>query len=248
MLGACTMNLSTVKTTPSYVPSASEYQAQARPAIRDDDLLRAKEKGLATDDMYTNEYMEMQSLYRMALDEYLVAKLDLAAINEHLATSPLGFGAVSVNEGNVAQRSSTMDLPYVYLGNNLYIERLSDSDLAILRQGLAVNDSISDATRSLVERTYRDVICVLYSDGKPSEGYDVIYPDGTKALSGSLIIVVNDPMKFDKAGALADDNWQERQDYLKNYLASAHSEMEKKLDNSVTIFLMDYSTVLDVIE
>jgi hypothetical protein len=243
------MNLNPNKTESAYVPSASDYQAQAHPAIRSDDLLRAKEKGLATDDAYTDEYMMLQSQYRAALDEYLVAKLNLTALNEHLATSPLGFETLEDTDVSIAQRTSTMGLTHVYLANNLYIERLDESDLAILQRRLTADENaVSDEMNNLVERTYCDVIRILYPNDESSRDYDVIYPDGTGALSGSLILAVSNPTKFDKDGALADDNWQERQNYLEGYLANVRDKMEKELGNPITIFLMDYSTVSGVIE
>ena len=127
------------------------------------DLELAKEKGLATDTAFTREYLYMQALYRKALEYYLEKTLEISKFEHILVNHELNFVPCSEQHMDFYQRYSTFGFQFIYLRNNLPIERLSLEDLDILRRHIiAESFDITEELLELVERTFQSVIIAHY--------------------------------------------------------------------------------------
>jgi len=105
------------------------------------DIDLAIERGLATSAGFSDRYLNMQALYRRALEQYLAEKLSLNMFDEMLATNELRFIPVPDERRDFYHRYSTFGFQYIYLRNNLPIERLSVEDLDVLSSYIEMGHS-----------------------------------------------------------------------------------------------------------
>jgi hypothetical protein len=255
MTGACTMfgsKTPRAAALAAITPTAQEYRQQARPSLSDYDLARAAEKRLAmplaTPEGYSAYYMQLQAFYKLAFEHFIAEKLDLAALETDLEQSPLGFIATDIEHQSIYERYSSLEMSHVFIHNNLYLERLKDSDLQLLSDlrdeyladETALVEPLSAAALSLVERSWQDVVTVLYPDGNPAPQYDVLYPDGVAALSGSVIVAINNPTHYDASGnRVAGDGAAEREAWLQKMLPPLVQRYREVLATPVALFVVD---------
>ncbi|WP_427875643.1 hypothetical protein [Flavobacterium sp. MMS24-S5] len=134
-----------------------------------------------------DENISVQALYRKALDHYFLEKLDLKKYDSLLATSKLRFIRRSTKRQNVYQQTSTLALNYIYLRNNIYIERLDKKRLVFLQsridnQKLNVDEELIEVVR----KTYSEIINV-FPEEKSSR--TVLYSkDGKKTAPNNAVI------------------------------------------------------------
>jgi hypothetical protein len=104
----------------------------------------------------------LQALYRKVFEAYLAEKLDLLSYellfhNEEVPMTPVPKG-----RQNYYQYCSTLPMEYLYLRNNLCIERLEEKDLALLQQCHEAGQyEVTEELTEMVVRTYIRVIRVF---------------------------------------------------------------------------------------
>jgi hypothetical protein len=153
------------------------------------DINLAEALGLVTDGVFSREYLNMKALYRKALEQYLAERLNLAEFDEMLANSELDFVPVPQERVDFYQRYSTFGFQFIYLRNNLPIERLSPRDLDILRRNIhAGNSNVTEELLDLVARTFEGIIMVN-EDWEPDApaGY---HPGGDTAPNNALVLII----------------------------------------------------------
>ena len=91
----------------------------------------AAEKHLTTPTEFGEKYLYMQALYRKAFEQYLSERLSLQQFDDILANSDMRF--VPMRVGDFHQEYSTFGFKYIYLRDNLAIERLSKEELYVLQ-------------------------------------------------------------------------------------------------------------------
>lgn len=143
-------------------------------------LITAVKKGLTNLFGFGEEYLYLQALYRAALEQYLMETLSLKEYDDRIAASENRIIPREGERRNFYQKYSTMGLTYVYLRNNLPIERLEKEDLEILRDCLETADTqgVTEELMEMVQRTYPTVLKAYtqWEDDDPA-GYSY---DGSK--------------------------------------------------------------------
>jgi len=174
------------------------------------DLELAVEKGLGTSEGFSNRYLNMQALYRKALEQYLAEKLNIRYFDEVLIESELGFIPVPDERMGFYQRYSTFGFSFVHLRNHLPIERLSIEDLDILSRYIeARSSSVTEDLLELVSRTYRNIIIAW--EGQESDTLIGFSNDGEQAApNNSLVLVVAHRPAFGEDGNLISTPDEER--------------------------------------
>jgi len=115
------------------------------------DLL--KEKGLG--DTEPNErYFKLLNNYKSMFEAYLCMTLELDTIDKRIKESELKFIPIKEENMDFYQISSTMNLNYLYLRNDLHIEKLSVEDLNYLEN----KDSLDEESTKFIVRTFKNVI------------------------------------------------------------------------------------------
>jgi hypothetical protein len=111
-----------------------------------------QEKGLWIEKP-SQRYFDLTNKYKRLLERSLIKCLPLEQIDSNMEKSDLGFVPVETPAMDFYQATSGMGLNYIYLRNNIYIEKLSEKDLALLESLNSEEDE-----EQFVKRTLKDVI------------------------------------------------------------------------------------------
>lgn len=172
------------------------------PQIRNNDLL--VEKGFKIDDE-NNDYFKLLNNYKKLFESYLKEKLPLELIDDNMKKSDLKFVKVKEENMDFYQISSTMGLDYIYLRNNLYIEKLNKEDLDFLSK----KETLDDEAREFIKRTYQTVINPYENDEKRIVFYG---PENGKHLCDSTDVVLG--IRYNEF----DTNGMTDEEFQKNFL------------------------------
>ncbi len=201
-----------------------------------------KEKGLLKDGRLSHRYLCMQAVYRANLDAYLLKKLDIRQLDEELRSSGLGFAGPEPENRNLYERESAMDLEYICLRNNLYIEYLGKEQLNLLERQLETGgEAVTHELQSMTEETYREVIRVRNPKDRGEAG-EFFYA-GTKGKrpeipSGALVLEIANAMEYDEAGnLLRDEHMREKYEYLEKVRLRKEKEYSEILGTEVYILV-----------
>ena len=164
------------------------------------DLVR--EKGLGTETL-NEKYFEILNKYKSFFETYLKENLPLDYIDQNMKESELDFRPIKDSKKDFYQMTSTMNLTYIYLRNNLYIEKLSKEELQLLDSETEYNDKVKD----FIKNTYKKVINP-YDDSKI-----VFYgPENGQFIGNSNDIVLG--IRYDEFESELDGN-----EFRDNFLA-----------------------------
>lgn len=202
------------------------------------DIKLAVKKGLCTGMEFGDKYLNMQALYRKALEQYLSELLNLQIYDNMLTDSELRFIPIDKERESLYQKYSTFGYKYVYLRNNLPIEYLDKQDLSILEK--YINDGKTDVTEELVKlvsRTYQYVIIVLHDRAEDTPiGYS---NDGQKiAPNYALVLEIGHATEFDEEGNFVDTkNESKKRAYLTNeFIPFMEKKLSEQLGSTVIVF------------
>ena len=168
------------------------------PQIVNNDLL--VEKGFKIDDE-NNEYFKLLNKYKKLFEEYLKEKLPLELIDDNMKKSDLKFVPIKKDDMDFYQITSTMGHSYIYLRNNLYIEKLSKEDLEYLSK----KDKLDDDAKEFIKRTYLTVINPYENDEKRIIFYG---PENEKHLCDSTDVVLGIRYNEFETNGMSDEDFQ----------------------------------------
>ena len=134
-----------------------------------------EQKGLFENGKPNEKYNTIYKKYKLLLDSFLNSKLNIKSFDEELQKSNLDFRKIDSEEKDFYQSNSSLDSSFVYLRNNLYLDKLSNEDLDKV-YSLNEEDikSLNDELVNFMLKTYKDVICGgegFISYGPNSEDY-----------------------------------------------------------------------------
>jgi hypothetical protein len=124
----------------------------------------AHSKGITSTIELDENYFNLQSIYKEHLEKYLFEALNLKQYEEKITSNNFEFVEIDKGKQDPYQKFSSLDLKYIYLRNNIHIEKLNTEDLEILK-----GNNI-DLISEMVKRTYKDVITINYSNVNTSYG------------------------------------------------------------------------------
>lgn len=168
------------------------------PQIINNDLL--VQKGFKIDDE-NNEYFKLINKYKKLFEEYLKEKLPLELIDDNMKKSDLKFVPIKKEDMDFYQITSTMNLNYIYLRNNLYIEKLSKEDLEYLSK----KENLDDDAKEFIKRTYQTVINPYENDEKRIIFYG---PENGKHLCDSTDVVLGIRYNEFEVNGMSDEEFQ----------------------------------------
>ena len=165
--------------------------------------------GLADKKGINEKYYTVYTNYKILLDRYLVNRLNLDVYDKSIDESGYKFIPIDSKGMDYYQYMSAMNLKYLYLRNNLYIEKLSKEVInRLLSLTTEELNKPSEELIGIVEATYKSVIDKSpESDGSYMARYG---PDNDKFWypSNELIIGLRYDMFADN-GLGEDDEWKE---------------------------------------
>ncbi len=202
-----------------------------------------REKGLTeSKECLSQRYLCMQAVYRANLDAYLLEALDIRQLDEELGNSRLGFIPPSRECQNLYERESTMELEYICLRNNLYIENLGKDQLSLLEYHLETGTQpVSEVIQEMVKETYEEVIRVRDpGDWEDSSRFLYAEARGRKPRipNQALVLEIANAMEYDASGKLlSEDCMKEKCEYLDRIKLKKEKEYSEILGTEVYILV-----------
>lgn len=177
-------------------------------------------------DEVTSYYTGQYALYEHFLYLYLLKKTSLGKFDEEISRSELGIDMINRNDKDFYQIGSP--LKYIYIRNNIYIERLNELDLKHLENKMLNGDfELDSETESLIERTYK-IVTSERSENEPP--HTVNYgPVAERFFASSDNLII---------GIRYDDeirNYQDTKEYERqNNIFDFISEVSIKLEDNIS--------------
>ena len=165
---------------------------------------------LECDDGFAPDFAPVQNMYRQVLSDWLLESLPLAEWDARIAASDLRVEPIPEPNQTFYQRYSRLGLRYVYLRNNIHVERLSTDDISEFQSLLGNPEFAADSgLRAIVLRTYSEVLKQTTRDTDLVE-YDEA--PGEIVRNDALVFEMKHLVRFDAQG---------------EYLGSREMEAEK---------------------
>jgi hypothetical protein len=156
------------------------------------DLFR--EKGLG-EEAPNERYFLLMSRYKRILEAFLLEKLPLKLIDKNMKESKLDFRPIPEAKQDYYQKSSGMGLDYIYLRNDLHIEKLTLEELRFLEAKSSFDEEAKAFLVSTAERVvnpFDEVRLVFYG------------PQNGRFLCDSNAIVIG--IRYDEFESDLDDS------------------------------------------
>ena len=185
------------------------------------DIQAARKLGLSDDTGFTEDYFRLQAVYAQGLFEYLDSLLSLRALDKSLETDEMRFMPCPDEERDMYQHFYSFGLRYLYLRNNVCIERLSEDELRKLR-GAADGEAPSTA---LIAGTWKTVTAGSLEYG---DEMGIIYntANGDRAPNYSLVLCLKTVPEYDEKDNYANPG---HEDEKKAFLTLLRKELEQRL-------------------
>ena len=155
-------------------------------------------------------YLKLYSLYNNLLIQYLIKKYNLNLYDEMIQNSKRNFKKVDTKDMDIYQYTSSKYLNYLYIRNNIYIEKLSKEELLYLSNTKEILDYNNE---QFIEKTYKKVIF--------ENEYTMYGPDNSKYLKKPNTLIIGLRCKsIDLNNDSSDelDNFLSQQQYLKLFI------------------------------
>lgn len=185
-----------------------------------------------------DNYVILQNKYRHALEDYIMKICDIRKYELRMEDSGIRFSKLEEDAQSIYQKWCTWNLNYIYLRNNVHIEKLDFQDLQILQN----YDIGSNELFDLVKRTYKEVIKVNVIDGKKIDGtFKVNYINGFNnresfADNDALVIVIREAFeRYNVEGKELGTLVLKKMEFIDNLKKIMKEEMEVILNTKVHI-------------
>lgn len=204
-----------------------------------------KEKGLLVDGKISSKYVTLYINYKKLLDAYLSQKLNLYEYDKLFDKANLNFKEVNNDEKDIYQSASTVGLKYLYLRNNLCIEKLPIDIINRLSSLTKEDNQKINELFKIIEDTYKVVIDTNYDETTTQKNCYGLDGDDYWFDSQDLIIGFRYNELYENG--LNDDEWLEnnfkQNDYINMVFNKLQEEATKTLGVSVRLIKYDEETV-----
>lgn len=204
----------------------------------EEEIKELNQKRLFDNGKPNDKYIIIYKKYRTLLEKVLSECLKIKSFDEELEKSNLDFRKVDSDSKDIYQMSSSLDSSYLYLRNDLYLNRLPIEVISILED--ADIDNPDDNLKNVILDTYKDVIYCGF-DGFKSYG-----PDSEEYWKDSRSIVLG--FRYNEFPEDIDDedfddyNYSQIQ-FLKDFLDNKSKEYSKKLGVNVEFIWFNEFTI-----
>lgn len=177
-----------------------------------------------------NEWKELtsvqsaQDLYRFLAQRYILEKTKLDRIDRRMKEYEIPFLPRPAEERDKYQVQDFMQLQYIYMRNDVHIERLSEEQVEILEKA---RNHLTDETAvvkamTLVQDTYRKVLAFSDASDAEFELFPSTFGEGNVPGNAIVFIIAAAP-DYDELGNIKD--W-EKERRKNNVLSSLKTQLE----------------------
>lgn len=174
--------------------------------VNEEDLLLERpdirEKCNIRTDNGMQEYLNLYNAYNNLLIQFLMDEYSLIYIDNEISKRESEFKEVAYENKDLYQKSSVGYLKYLYLRNNIYIERLSNEEKAILHSIYLTGDfRLTSERKEFVKNTFLKVILESPSSNNLYINYG---PDNSRFLKPANAIIIG--VRYDEFELLQDND------------------------------------------
>lgn len=180
------------------------------------------------------EENSMETYYKKGLAQLLIEKLDLKEFDYMLEESKMKYIPNDEECKLEAQKVGDLGLKYIYLRNELHLERLEMEDLEKLEKEMRKNGGqLSEEAKTIIEDTFAKVITpkeIVTEEDK----YILTFYDNSNEPDfvpmNSLVLKVGTMGEFDTEGNYLDEKHEEeKQKSLQEFVENMELVLEGKL-------------------
>ncbi len=183
------------------------------------------------------ENMSIEEIYIKGLGQYLLNELNLAEYDEKIANSEMNYIPNNLDKMSESQKTNSLGLQFLYLRNDLHLERLHEEQIQILEQeakNFDINEQeISEEAMDVIINTYSNVITPKEIKTEADKNIETVFdkkmlPDFVKM--NSIVFIIGTMSEFDDEGNYVDlEHEKEKMDSLHNFAKEMEQELEGKL-------------------
>ncbi len=134
--------------------------------------------------------MELNSLYLELLGIYLKEQLGLEDYDQEI--SDFGCLTVDKEDQSESQREKNMGLDYLYLRNDVHVERLTEEDQEILKAGQnAADTDARDHAMEVVVRTFPVCITPMPIEQEEDKKFPYVYDNNVSSQGGEETVTMD---------------------------------------------------------
>lgn len=184
--------------------------------------------------MENTEENTVETYYKAGLTQFLIEKLDLREYDFMLEESEMNYIPNDEECKTEAQRAGDLGLKYIYLRNELHLERLGTVDLEELEEEMRKNGGeISEEAKVIIEKTFANVITPMEIMTEADKDILTFYDNSIEpqfVTMNSLVLKVGTMGEFDSEGNYVNE---EHEDEKKESLQEFVENMEMLLDEKL---------------
>ena len=210
----------------------------------DIDLNLANQKGLSTNGVLNDKYFNLVNNYKYLLSYYLMSKTSLKRYDNEIKNYYIKFTEITKDKMDFYQETSYLELDYLYLRNNLYVEFLSENEInEILSLDINNKESFTKCL-NIVTDTYKNIINKY--NGKSDVTHMVNYgPNSGAYLIESEVLVIGLRYDDDASINMKDGKikYYQQRNYIKYLIERIEDSLEKELDMYVKVMVYNKYSV-----
>lgn len=186
------------------------------------------------DNTNQENYLRLYEIYSNLLIQYFIKYYNLKEFDDVLSKDKRNFEKVSTDDMDIYQYLSSEYLNYIYLRNNIYIERLSNKELLYLSR---IKDySLNKGNEEFIKNTYSKVI--IESNNK--NAVTMFGPDNLKFIKRSNWVVFGIRYnRFNLKDRSKEQEWlkqdEEREKFISMLISIAKMQFKKINPNTSII-------------
>ena len=200
--------------------------------------------GLIQQDQFSDEYFKIYSTYKFLLEKWILSVMPLRYYEDKIKFSKYSFDFVSEDSMDVYQYYSNMNLNYIYLRNNIYVENFDEKEIKYILDKCDSNNLVLDNnTIEFLNRTYKKAISDSFCD--PFLQTNIIYHPSNNfnySLASDTIVL---GLRYDEFSG-EEEEYAEKEKYVYNLMSNLNKEL--KQHNAVILKYGEYSVKKKITE
>ena len=184
-----------------------------------------------------SKYYDLVKMYKYLLEYYIGTRVEFLKYEELIKNSGLYIGINS----KYKNLNEYLKLDYIFLINNLFVEKLSIEDINVLMTKFDRNN-ISNELILIVERTYKDIIYDNYIKGEYQNSiykvcYGPVVPFNMVDNNALVFKIYYGKNLIDKDGSEFIELHEKQLSFFHNLISKLKDEIKEKLDINCEILL-----------
>ncbi len=189
--------------------------------------------------------LSMEELYRIGLSRYLLDMLELEQLDKDLSKSDMRYIPNEEEGKSESQKNDRLGLTYIYLRNELHLERLTQTQTELLQREAEhmEDDMISKDVMEMIVQTFADVIAYKPIENPEDEEIKTLYDNnGDFVEINAIVLRIGTQSEFDENGSYVNKEHEaDKQRELKNFSEQMEEQLKGKLGDIPIRVQRDFS-------